>query len=176
MRCLLLPEERRQLARLRTAGELAAFREAFWRRRDPTPDDAANPAQSTFLERVEIADRLYDEGDLDGSRSDRGRAFLLLGPPSRLRLAPAELAPSTTESGGRGAAGAQQIETWGWVADDLDPQLRRRLPPAGPEGEWRVAFRRERSRARLVAGEPLLEAAAAAWVVEPAPPRSPATP
>lgn len=164
VRWLLLPAERRELAGLRSRGELAAFREAFWARRDPTPEDPENPALATFLERVEIADRLYDQGDLDGSRSDRGRAFVLLGPPSRIRLArPDEVQASR---GDRGARPGARVESWGWVGGDLDPELRRRLPPPGEDGEWRVAFRTERGRASLIEGEALLESAAAAWIRE----------
>lgn len=172
VRWLLLPEERRDLARLRTHGELGLFRESFWLRRDPTPEDPENPAQATFLERVEIADRLYDQGDLDGSRSDRGRAFILLGPPSRIRLARPEEGAGGSDKAARAAA---RVESWGWVAEDFEPDLLRRLPPAGGDGEWRVVFRIERGRARLIAGEPLLESAAAAWV-RPLPERPPEPP
>jgi GWxTD domain-containing protein len=169
VRWLLLAEERRELARLRARGELALFRESFWLRRDPTPEDPENPALATFLERVEIADRLYDQGDLVGSRSDRGRAFILLGPPSRIRLARPDEAGGGSSKASRPAA---RVESWGWVAADLEPGFRRRLPPAGGDGEWRVVFRLERGRARLIAGEPLLESAAAAWL-RPPPERPP---
>lgn len=162
VRWLLLPEERRELGRLRSTSELATFREQFWRRRDPTPEDPENPAQAIFLERVEIADRLYDEGDLDGSRSDRGRAFLLLGPPSRLRLTRRD--DPLAGSGGGKPDRVARVESWGWVAEDLDPALRARLPAPGEGDEWRVTFLRERDRARLIAGQALLEAAARGWV------------
>ncbi|HSM50654.1 MAG TPA: GWxTD domain-containing protein, partial [Thermoanaerobaculia bacterium] len=73
VRWLLLPQEARELASVRHATAAAAFRELFWERRDPEPDEPGNPALDRFLERVAIADRLDGSAEVDGSLGPRGR-------------------------------------------------------------------------------------------------------
>src|SRR3954449_1580217 len=84
-RWLMLPEEEKQYRRLRTSREVIDFVEAFWLRRDPDPETPSNEFAKEFYERVEAADRLYGEGGVRGSLTDRGRALVLLGPPPRMR-------------------------------------------------------------------------------------------
>jgi hypothetical protein len=59
VRWLMTPEEARQVRRLRTGRQAIVFLESFWRRRDPTPDDRANPFAEQYQRRVEDADELY---------------------------------------------------------------------------------------------------------------------
>lgn len=169
VRWLLLPEEVRELASLRHAGAVAAFREHFWERRDPDPHEPGNPALDRFLERVAIADRLYGSAEVDGALAPRGRALILLGPPSRLRAGAPVAAPPGRRRPGRRTAALPRRETWGWVTTDLDPALRRALPPPERDGEWRAVFELAGSRERLVEGERVLAAAARGWLREPEP-------
>lgn len=167
VRWLLLPEEARELASLRQAAAAAAFRDRFWERRDPEPEAPGNPALDRFLERVAIADRLYGGAEVTGALTPRGRALVLLGPPSRLRVGAPAAPPAARRRPGRRQAAAPRLETWGWVASDLDLALRRVLPPPGHDGEWRLVFELDRGRERLVAGEALLAAAPRGWLREP---------
>ncbi|MDI9632378.1 MAG: GWxTD domain-containing protein [Acidobacteriota bacterium] len=165
VRWLLLPEEIRELGQLRNVEAVAGFRDRFWARRDPDPDTPGNAALESFLERVAIADRLYGSPDRDGSLTPRGRALILLGPPSRLRVAPPPL--PLRPRPGRPAAGAGHREAWGWVASDLAPALRGVLPPPGADGEWRLVFELAAGRERLIEGEALLAVAARGWLRQP---------
>ena len=57
--------------------------EAFWKERDATPGTAFNELMAEYYRRVDVAVRTY--GTLkqpDGSRTDRGRIYILYGPPS----------------------------------------------------------------------------------------------
>ena len=56
--------------------------ERFWARRDPAPDVPGNEFRDQFFERVNIALREFSESARPGWKSDRGQAFIVLGPPS----------------------------------------------------------------------------------------------
>lgn len=54
----------------------------FWRRRDPTPGDAPNPAMTQFYRGVTFVNQAFREGgaaEIPGWRTDRGRIYLKHG-------------------------------------------------------------------------------------------------
>lgn len=53
----------------------------FWKRRDPTPETEANEFRSQYYTRLAVADRAFRAG-IPGWMTDRGRIFILLGPPT----------------------------------------------------------------------------------------------
>jgi GWxTD domain-containing protein len=164
MRWLMTPEESRRVRRLRTGREAIAFIEEFWRRRDPTPEDRANPFAEQFQERVEAADSLYPEGDVRGSMTDRGRALVLLGPPPLLRYAQQEVpAWDRGRAGGRPVMQTRRIvvETWVYPCAELPPELAALLES---ETEIKLTFVVEPKRAYLEGGERFLDLAARATV------------
>jgi GWxTD domain-containing protein len=58
--------------------------EGFWKVRDKTPATAYNELMTEYYRRVDHAVRTYGTLRLpDGSRSDRGRVYILYGPPAR---------------------------------------------------------------------------------------------
>lgn len=61
----------------------AAAWEAFWRRRDPTPETARNEYQIEFFRRLRYADQHF-LGFGPGWRSDMGRAYIRYGPPDQI--------------------------------------------------------------------------------------------
>ncbi|MEM7052851.1 MAG: GWxTD domain-containing protein [Acidobacteriota bacterium] len=79
------------------------FIRLFWAQRDPTPDSAENEFQREFERRSAYADErfthLEDEVEVRGSVTDRGRVFLMLGPPRRLQQ------PGASGSTGGGTLG-----------------------------------------------------------------------
>lgn len=170
LRWLMLPEEARQARLIRTNLETADFLELFWRRRNPDPRHGANECARLFHERVEAADRLYGEGGVRGSLTDRGRALILLGPPPLLRYGqrhiPAwEPGPSRSQR-----TRLVAVETWVYPLDDLSPELAAQLDAAGAAGESgaELIFLADLPHhTRLVDGERILELAALALVRPP---------
>lgn len=69
--------------RNRTADEQALAWEAFWRRRDPTPETLRNEYQIEFFRRLRYADQHF-LGFGPGWRSDMGRAYIRYGPPDQI--------------------------------------------------------------------------------------------
>ncbi len=58
------------------------FIEEFWARRDPTPGSEVNEFKEDYFKRIEEANLLFREGTTEGWLQDRGRIYILFGPPS----------------------------------------------------------------------------------------------
>lgn len=74
------PERERFLAV--PAGDRRAAIEEFWKKRDPTPDTAVNEFKDQYYARIAEANHLFSEGGEPGWLQDRGRVYILLGPPT----------------------------------------------------------------------------------------------
>lgn len=166
-RWLMLPDEQRQYRRLRTSREVVDFVETFWRRRDPDPDTPGNEFAKTFYERVEAADHLYGEGGTRGSLTDRGRALILLGPPSVLRYDQKKV--PAWDPGHPGSPSAVQthtlpLESWAYPVAELPASLQQLIQEDDPRPEIVLVFVADPQHANLIDGEKYLEMAARASV------------
>jgi len=77
---------------LRTDAERDSFIKMFWKRRDPTPETPVNEFREEHYRRIAFANDTYFEGKT-GWRSDRGRVYIMFGPPDFFE---------TNPGGGRG--------------------------------------------------------------------------
>jgi GWxTD domain-containing protein len=91
-RYLLTREEDRTVLALRSTEEHQQFVTAFWAARDPTPETAANEFQGEFRRRLEAANRLFAETSKPGWKTDRGKIYILMGPPDEIASAPMDAA------------------------------------------------------------------------------------
>lgn len=64
------------------ADERPAFIEEFWKKRDPNPETAENEFKIEYFRRIDMANHLFTDGQEPGWLQDRGRMYILLGPPS----------------------------------------------------------------------------------------------
>lgn len=55
----------------------------FWARRDPDPSTPVNEFRQTYYTRLAIADKAFKVGK-PGRKTDRGRIYILLGPPTNV--------------------------------------------------------------------------------------------
>jgi GWxTD domain-containing protein len=166
-RWLILPDEEKQLHRIRTNQEAVAFMEAFWRRRDPDPERPGNPFVQTFYQRVEAADRLYGEPGVRGSLTDRGRALILLGPPPILAFGQKPVAAwEPGRFGGRSLGEGQKakVESWTYNTADLPPALAALLKSDERGPQVTLTFLVEPRGTILIEGGKLLDLAARAAV------------
>lgn len=169
-RWLILPDEEKQLHRIRTNQEAVAFMEAFWRRRDPDPEKPGNPFVQTFYQRVEAADRLYGEPGVRGSLTDRGRALILLGPPPTLSVGQRPVAAwEPGRAGGRPVAETRKVavETWTYQVADLPPALAEIWTDEDRGPQATLTFVVEPRGTTLIEGGKVLDLAARA-AVQPA--------
>lgn len=82
VRYIITKWEDEEYKSLKTEEDRARFIEAFWRRRDPTPDTPGNEFRAEFWRRVRDANRLYAETTShEAWRTDMGKIHILLGPP-----------------------------------------------------------------------------------------------
>ena len=61
--------------------EKKAFRENFWEIRDPDPDTDENEFKMEYFNRIETANELFVSDGIPGWLTDRGRIYILFGPP-----------------------------------------------------------------------------------------------
>jgi len=73
-------QERRVFSNL-PPSERDAFVEEFWKKRDPDPATEVNEFKEEYDKRIEQANHLFSEGGGNGWLEDRGRIYILLGPP-----------------------------------------------------------------------------------------------
>ena len=64
------------------AGDRKAFVEEFWKKRDPTPETETNEFKNEYFARIGEANRFFTEAAEPGWLQDRGRVYILLGPPT----------------------------------------------------------------------------------------------
>jgi GWxTD domain-containing protein len=61
------------------------FIENFWRKRDPDPSTPENEFKLEYYRRIAIANKFFGSSGISGWRSDRGKIFILLGPPNEIQ-------------------------------------------------------------------------------------------
>jgi len=91
----LTSDERRTWQRLSSDDDREQFKAEYWRRRDSSPQTPVNEFQALIQNRIDAADRQFAIAPTAGSRTARGRVFVLLGPAAveRIVSGPLESAP-----------------------------------------------------------------------------------
>jgi GWxTD domain-containing protein len=82
VRYIISGEERKAFLAL-PPSERSRFIEEFWKSRDPDPTTEVNEYKIEHLKRVAEAKHLFTEGGTSGWLTDRGRIYILLGPPEQ---------------------------------------------------------------------------------------------
>ena len=121
-------QERRQYEALGDA-ERRTFQDAFWRSRDPNPDTPQNEALEEYVTRLHFVERYFQENEVPGVFTERGRMYMRFGAPAYRKIAdmPAQAGGSVTGSRRDWATGDVPVEIW--VYD---------RPPASKPGKYRV--------------------------------------
>ena len=82
---IITAAERSLFLRLPNEAERGKFIEDFWRKRDPNPRTPLNEFKIVYYKRIAMANKLFGLAGFEGWRTDRGRIFILLGPPHEVR-------------------------------------------------------------------------------------------
>lgn len=80
IRYIITPQEARIFREL-PPEDRGEFIHDFWKRRDLTPETEENEFRSAYYTRLAVADKAFRAG-IPGWMTDRGRIFILLGPPT----------------------------------------------------------------------------------------------
>jgi GWxTD domain-containing protein len=81
--------ERKAYQELTTDDERAHFVQQFWERRDPTPGTARNEFRDEHYRRIAYANQRFPGTNMPGWRTDRGRTYIMFGPPDEIESHPA---------------------------------------------------------------------------------------
>jgi GWxTD domain-containing protein len=84
---IISDEERATFVRLNTNEEREQFIEQFWLRRDPSPDTIENETKEEHYRRIAYANERFASG-IAGWRTDRGRIYIMWGPPDEIETHP----------------------------------------------------------------------------------------
>lgn len=80
---IISAEEAAVFSKLTTEEEKAAFVEQFWTRRDPSPTTSENEFKTEHYRRIQYANEHFASG-YEGWRTDRGRIYIMFGPPDQI--------------------------------------------------------------------------------------------
>ena len=87
VRWIISDEERSAFLQLSNDEERDSFIEAFWQRRDPTPDTPENEFKEEHYRRIAYANEHFAAG-IPGWKTDRGRMYIVYGPPDEIDAHP----------------------------------------------------------------------------------------
>lgn len=73
--------EKKFWAKLKGAEAKRNFLYSFWKSRDPNPDTPINEMRQEYFKRIEYANAKFRSFSREGWRTDRGRVYVLYGPP-----------------------------------------------------------------------------------------------
>jgi GWxTD domain-containing protein len=97
---IITKEERTQFLDLKTDADRDHFIEQFWLRRDPTPGTPANEFKDEHYRRIAYANERFSE-TIPGWKTDRGRIYIMYGPPDEIDAFPNGGYKRPAEEGGQ---------------------------------------------------------------------------
>jgi GWxTD domain-containing protein len=111
VRWIITDEEKSAFMQLSNDEERDQFIEAFWQRRDPTPDTEENEFKEEHYRRIAYANEHYAAG-IPGWKSDRGRIYIVFGPADEIDSHPSGGSYERPMEEGGGETSTFPFETW----------------------------------------------------------------
>jgi GWxTD domain-containing protein len=108
---IITDEERQAWKHLQTDEEREQFIEQFWLRRDPTPDSVENEFKEEHYRRIAYANERFASG-IPGWKSDRGRIYIMYGPPDEIESHPSGGSYERPMEEGGGETSTYPFEQW----------------------------------------------------------------
>src|SRR6201982_2787890 len=111
VRWIITDEERSPFRQLSNSGEPDQFIEAFWQRRDPTPDTIENEFKEEHYRRIAYANEHFPAG-IPGWKTDRGRMYIMYGPADEIESHPSGGTYDRPMEEGGGTTSTFPFEQW----------------------------------------------------------------
>lgn len=108
---IITVDERDTFRKLTTVEEREAFIDDFWKRRDPDPRTLENEYKEEHYRRIAYANDRYTTGML-GCKSDRGKIYIMLGPPDQIESNPSGGSSSRQVKPGGEKLGGLPYQIW----------------------------------------------------------------
>jgi GWxTD domain-containing protein len=136
---IISPEERCAFLHLATDQERDQFIEQFWSRRAPDPTSLDNSFKLEHYERIVAANQKFSDR-VPGWRTDRGRVYVMFGPPDSIE------SHQSGEKTGRPPDEGVEVYQYSWeawhyrhidgVGDNVEPEF---VDPSG-SGDYRLSL------------------------------------
>jgi GWxTD domain-containing protein len=111
VRWIITDEEQKAFKLLSNDEERDQFIEAFWQRRDPTPDTAENEFKEEHYRRMAYANEHFAAG-IPGWKTDRGRIYIMYGPADEIESHPSGGSYERPMEEGGGETSTYPFEDW----------------------------------------------------------------
>jgi GWxTD domain-containing protein len=111
VRWIITDEERSAFKQLSNDEERDQFIEAFWQRRDPTPDTVENEYKEEHYARIAYANEHFAAG-IPGWKTDRGRMYIMYGKPDEIDSHPSGGTYDRPMEEGGGTTSTFPFEDW----------------------------------------------------------------
>jgi GWxTD domain-containing protein len=111
VRWIITDEERSAFRQLSNDEERDQFIEAFWQRRDPTPDTIENEFKEEHYRRIAYANEHFAAG-IPGWKTDRGRMYIMYGPADEIESHPSGGTYERPMEEGGGSTSTYPFEDW----------------------------------------------------------------
>ena len=111
VRWIITDEEQKAFKLLSNDEERDQFIEAFWQRRDPTPDTIENEFKEEHYRRMAYANEHFAAG-IPGWKSDRGRMYIMYGPADEIESHPSGGSYERPMEEGGGETSTFPFEDW----------------------------------------------------------------
>jgi len=108
---IITDQERAAFKQLSNDEERDNFIEAFWQRRDPTPDTEENEYKEEHYRRIAYANEHFAAG-IPGWKTDRGRMYIMYGPADEVESHPSGGTYERPMEEGGGETSTFPFETW----------------------------------------------------------------
>jgi GWxTD domain-containing protein len=138
---IITAAERQAFEHLNTDAERDRFIDEFWSRRNPAPGDTLNPLKEEHYRRIAFANERFAAA-VPGWKSDRGRVYIVFGPPDEIESHPSVAGSAPSELWryehveGRGAMTFDFVDSalTGEYRLMVEPEQRNALFRPGAEG------------------------------------------
>ena len=111
VRWIITDQERSAFMQLSNDEERDQFIEAFWQRRDPTPDTEENEFKEEHYRRIAYANEHFAAG-IPGWKTDRGHMYIVFGPADEIDSHPSGGTYERPMEEGGGETSTFPFETW----------------------------------------------------------------
>lgn len=150
---IISDEERNVFEELTTAEEKENFIEQFWFRRDPDPKTAANEYKTEHYRRLAYANEKFSVG-MPGWMSDRGRIYIIHGPPVQIEAHPTGGQYQRPLREGGGWTQAYPWERWRYhFIEGVGQDIELEFVDRSLTGQYKLALNPEQKDALLQSGK-----------------------
>jgi GWxTD domain-containing protein len=109
---IITDTERETFQHLSAGAEREHFIEQFWSRRNPAPGEE-NPFKEEHHRRIAYANEHF-AARIPGWKTDRGRVYIVLGPPDEIESHPKLVSSERPAEGGGGVTSVYPFERWSY--------------------------------------------------------------